>query len=84
VTANSLHPGVIGTKLLRAGFGMGGAPVEQGARTSLYLATSADVEGINGKYFVDCRAATPSRDARDDSLAEALWIETERQLAVYL
>jgi len=84
VTANALHPGVIGTKLLRAGFGMGGAPVEQGARTSLFLATSAEVEGVSGKYFVDRRVATPSREARDDRLAEALWIETERQLAVFL
>ena len=75
---------MIGTKLLRAGFGMSGAPVEQGARTSLFLATSAEVEGVSGKYFVDRRVATPSREARDDRLAEALWIETERQLAVFL
>jgi NAD(P)-dependent dehydrogenase (short-subunit alcohol dehydrogenase family) len=84
VTANALHPGVIGTKLLRAGFGMGGAPLEQGARTSIYLATSREVDGVSGKYFVDCRAVTPSREARDDRLAEALWIESERQLAVFL
>jgi NAD(P)-dependent dehydrogenase (short-subunit alcohol dehydrogenase family) len=85
VTANALHPGVIGTKLLRAGFGMaGGAPVAVGAATSLYLATSREVAGVSGRYFVDCREATPSRTARDDVLAEALWIETERQLAVFL
>jgi NAD(P)-dependent dehydrogenase (short-subunit alcohol dehydrogenase family) len=84
VTANALHPGVIGTKLLRAGFGMGGAPLEQGARTSIYLATSGDVEGVSGKYFLDSHTAAPSREARDDSLAEALWIESERQLAVFL
>jgi NAD(P)-dependent dehydrogenase (short-subunit alcohol dehydrogenase family) len=84
VTANALHPGVIGTKLLRAGFGMGGAPLEQGARTSIYLASSREVEGVSGKYFVDSRPVAPSREARDDSLAEALWIESERQLAVFL
>jgi NAD(P)-dependent dehydrogenase (short-subunit alcohol dehydrogenase family) len=84
VTANALHPGVIGTKLLRAGFGMSGASVEQGARTSIYLATSPEVAGVSGTYFVDRRAATPSREARDDRLAEALWLETERQLAVFL
>jgi NAD(P)-dependent dehydrogenase (short-subunit alcohol dehydrogenase family) len=83
-TANALHPGVIATKLLRTGFGMGGAPVERGARTSVYLATSDEVAGVSGKYFVDSREATPSREARDDSLAEALWIETERRLAVFL
>jgi len=84
LTANALHPGVIGTKLLRAGFSIGGAPVEQGARTSVYLATSAEVEGISGRYFVDGREAKPSRDARDPSLAESLWSESERLLAAFL
>jgi len=83
-TANCLHPGVIGTKLLRAGFSMGGASVEQGARTSVYLATSDEVAGVSGKYFVDCREATASRTARDDELAEALWAESERLLRAYL
>jgi len=84
VTANCLHPGVIATKLLHAGWGAGGAPVERGARTSVYLATSADVDGVTGKYFVDCRAATPSRDARDERLAETLWNASERALARFL
>jgi NAD(P)-dependent dehydrogenase (short-subunit alcohol dehydrogenase family) len=83
VTANCLHPGVISTKLLRAGFGMGGAAVERGARTSVYLASSRDVAGISGGYFVDCAAATPSRRARDDRLAEALWEASERTLAAW-
>jgi NAD(P)-dependent dehydrogenase (short-subunit alcohol dehydrogenase family) len=84
VTVNSLHPGVIGTKLLRAGFGMGGAPVEEGARTSVYLATSDEVAGVSGKYFVGCREATPSREARDPALAEGLWRESESLLAEFL
>jgi NAD(P)-dependent dehydrogenase (short-subunit alcohol dehydrogenase family) len=84
VTANCLHPGVIATKLLRAGFGMGGGSAERGARTSVYLATSAEVEGVTGKYFVDCQAATPSRRARDDRLAEVLWEASARTLAAWL
>jgi len=84
VTANALHPGVIGTKLLHAAFSMGGAPVEQGARTSVFLAVSDDVSGVSGKYFVDCREATPSREARDDALAAALWAASERLLASFL
>ena len=84
VTANCLHPGVIATKLLRAGFGMGGGSVERGARTSVYLATSPEVEGVTAKYFVDGQAATPSRRARDDQLAEVLWEASERTLAAWL
>jgi len=84
VTVNCLHPGVIGTKLLRSGFGMGGAAVEQGARTSVYLATSPEVADATGRYYVDCRAATPSRAARDAALAARLWQESERLLAAFL
>lgn len=84
VTANCLHPGVIGTKLLRTGFGMGGAPLEQGARTSVYLATSPDVAHTSGRYFVDSRPATPSREARDEAVAARLWKESERLLAAFL
>lgn len=84
VTVNALHPGVIDTKLLHAGFDMRGAPVQQGAHTSVYLAASGEVAGVSGKYFEDCREATPSRSARDDRLAEALWAESERLLAGFL
>jgi len=83
-TANCLHPGVIATKLLRRGFGMGGAPVTEGARTSVYLATSPEVAGVSGRYFVDCRPATPSRSARDAALAARLWEESERLLSAFL
>ena len=84
VTVNALHPGVIDTKLLHAGFDIRGAPVEEGAGTSVYLATSAEVSGLSGRYFVDSREATPSRSARDDRLAERLWEVSERLLAAYL
>lgn len=84
ITANALHPGVIGTKLLRAGFGAGGAPVSQGARTSVYLATSPVVAGVSGRYFVDCRETPPSAMALDARSAEALWAESERCLKDFL
>jgi NAD(P)-dependent dehydrogenase (short-subunit alcohol dehydrogenase family) len=79
VTANCLHPGVIKTKLLRAGFGdyPGGAP-EKGARTSVYLASSAKVEGISGKYFEECKAMRSSPRSYDQELQEELWRISER------
>ncbi len=84
VTANSLHPGVISTKLLHKGFGPGGAPVQAGARMSVYLATAEEVKDISGAYFEQGRQATPSRLARDESLAEALWEKSEALLARFM
>jgi len=83
-TANALHPGVIGTKLLHAAFDMRGASVENGARTSVYLARAEKVSGISGKYFVDCQEAETSRLARDARLAAQLWRTTEETLSVFL
>lgn len=68
VTANCLHPGVISTKLLHTGFGMGGAPVQKGSVTSVYLATSPDVEGITGNYFVNKQVSSPAQIAQDKQI----------------
>ena len=84
ITANALHPGVIGTKLLHAAFNIKGATVGEGARTSVYLATSDKVSGISGKYFVDCRETRSSRLARDVDLAERLWAVSEQTLTAFL
>jgi NAD(P)-dependent dehydrogenase (short-subunit alcohol dehydrogenase family) len=84
VTANCLHPGVIATKLLRKGFGMGGASIAAGARTSVYLASADAVRNSNGLYFVDCRPTPPSRTAQNEELAEAFWQATEAALQPFL
>ena len=89
VTANALHPGTVRTgwggegeagRLL--GFGLATArwfflSPEQGARTSVYLAASPDVEGRTGGYYVRRRLATPSAAARDDEAARRLWDVSE-------
>ncbi len=71
ITASSLHPGVITTKLLRAGFDMAGAPVAEGAKTSVKVATDAALRGPahSGKYYSNEREAKPSARAQDDALA---------------
>lgn len=84
VTANCLHPGVIGTKLLRKGFGIGGDSVGKGARTPVYLAVSPEVGGISGAYFESCRRVTPSATARDARFAEAFWEKTMALLSPFL
>jgi NAD(P)-dependent dehydrogenase (short-subunit alcohol dehydrogenase family) len=70
ITANALNPGAIATNLQRH---VGGKLVtpperqktpEQGAATSVLLATSPALEGIGGRYFNDCNEA-PTVDHRD-------------------
>ena len=79
VTANCLHPGVIRTKLSANYAGRQGAaeasPAElaRGAQTSLYLATSPEVEGVGGKYFVNQREVRSSAASHDQRLAQSLW-----------
>jgi NAD(P)-dependent dehydrogenase (short-subunit alcohol dehydrogenase family) len=69
VTSNSLHPGVINTKLLQVGFGMlSGASLNTGAVTSVYCATSPELSTVTGAYFSDARRAQPSHAARDEEL----------------
>lgn len=80
-TAFALHPGVVGTKLLRAGFNMRGASTDDGARTSVYLALDPGVARLNGAYVVDCKPREASRTARDAALAEALWQHSNQRLA---
>ncbi len=82
-TVNCLHPGVIGSRFGNEGpwfvraFMSVARPFlkspEQGAGTSLYLATSPDVADVSGAYFAKCERKTPSDRARDEQLQEALW-----------
>jgi retinol dehydrogenase-14 len=51
---------------------------EQGAETTVFLASSPEVEGTTGKYFVRKAEARSSRESYDPVLAERLWkLDTE-------
>ena len=77
VTANVLNPGVFGSKLGDNWAGRNArerysdSSLKQGARTSIYLASSPDVENISGKYFSDERIESAYPD--DEALAKRLW-----------
>lgn len=73
VTVNCLHPGVISTKLLHAGWGIGGAPVRQGAATSVFLATSPKAENVTGKYFVNKKPQKSAAFSYDIKAQDKLW-----------
>jgi NAD(P)-dependent dehydrogenase (short-subunit alcohol dehydrogenase family) len=76
VTSNALHPGVIATKLLRTGFGAGGASVESGSRTSVRVATDPELATTTGAYFSDAREVPAAARAKDVKLARALYEES--------
>ena len=46
---------------------------EQGAATSIYLASSPQAEGITGTYFAGCKPKTSSRSSYDTATAARLW-----------
>lgn len=79
LVAYSLHPGVIGTKLLRQGFGpVTGGSTESGAKTSIRLAGAISVDDPSGTYFSDGSATPPASTARDGKVREALWAASVR------
>jgi len=87
VTANALHPGIVASEFgsrngiygwfTRRFLALTGMSVEEGAKTSIYLATAPELENVSGEYFVKCRPARCSDAARDDVAAKRLWILSE-------
>ena len=89
VTATVLHPGVV-----RTGFGAEDpgrvlglmTPIarlfmktpEQGAATSVYLASSPQVEGVNGAYFANNKPKRSSKRSYDTDVAAQLWTVSAR------
>lgn len=84
VTANSLEPGpgMIRTDFFKSAEYSGpfvdAISAPQGAKTSIYLASSPEVEGITGQYFANCHVAIAAKAAEDQAAAERLWGESCR------
>lgn len=93
VTANALHPGFVASRFARDGDTGFIGPVacvvtrpfqispERGARTSVYLTSSREVEGNTGGYYQRCRPREPSCAAGDDDAAALLWASSEELTA---
>jgi NAD(P)-dependent dehydrogenase (short-subunit alcohol dehydrogenase family) len=86
VTANCLHPGVVATSLVEKDpdyspfsrfiyklFKPFLASPKKGAETSIYLASSPEVEGVTGEYFVKKAAVESSPESYDMAIARRLW-----------
>jgi retinol dehydrogenase 12 len=83
VTANCLHPGAVATglgtnngaiaRLLAGALRPFFRTPDDGAATSIHLATSPEVEGVSGAYFADAKPARTSPASYDNELARRLW-----------
>ena len=83
VTANALHPGLVATNFLTNNGRLGhflaffmrirGISSAKGARTSIYLASSAEVEGVSGLYFEKEKAVQSAAASYDQAAAARLW-----------
>jgi NAD(P)-dependent dehydrogenase (short-subunit alcohol dehydrogenase family) len=87
VTVNAMHPGFVRTnmaanngwlvRLFLPLVHLSSLTPEQGARTVVYLATSPDVEGVTGKFFVHEREVASDPVSYDESVAQRLWEVSE-------
>ncbi|MFZ0570413.1 MAG: SDR family oxidoreductase [Rhodomicrobium sp.] len=93
ISANCLHPGVVATRIGNKG-GIEGLVwsaikpfmigPERGAVNSLFVATSPDIEGVSGAFFVSRRPADPNPIAEDPAAAARLWSESEKLIEAAL
>jgi NAD(P)-dependent dehydrogenase (short-subunit alcohol dehydrogenase family) len=92
VTVNAAHPGYVASRfgrdgdlgfdaVLSLGAKLFARTPEQGAATSVYLASSPEVDGVTGGYFAGCKPASVSKAARDDAAARRLWDVSEALIA---
>ena len=91
VTATVLHPGFVATGfghnnggVMRTGMAVmqkiiAKKPV-QGAETSVYLASSPEVDGVTGKYFSSKKEAKSSGASYDVGAQQRLWALSEQQV----
>jgi retinol dehydrogenase-13 len=56
-------------------------PVEEGALTSIYCASSPELEGVTGGYFDQCKAIDTNEIAADAAAARRLWEISEELVA---
>lgn len=87
VTANCLHPGAVRTNIwshagifrpLTTFASLFMLSPDAGARTSVYLASSSEVEGVTGEYFDKCKPKRSSRESYDETEAARLWELSQR------
>lgn len=92
ITVNALHPGVIASRFASETGGLFGfgwrlmrpflASSENGARTTIHVATAPELEGVSGRYFIDRKEAESSAHSRDIALQESVYAYSLKQLGL--
>lgn len=95
VTANAVTPGIVRTNLgrhvhipvlVRPLFDLLSQSLfrspEEGAQTSVYVASSPDVDNVQGKCFADCQPQVLLDKATDQELAAKLWDISEVMVGI--
>src|SRR6185437_2786508 len=84
VTATCLHPGVVRSNfgaedqarffavISRVALPLLMTPA-QGAQTSIYLASSPDMDGVTGQFFANRKPKTANKVAYDTDMTVRLW-----------
>jgi len=83
ITVNAMHPGFVATnmaanngwfvRLILPLIHRNSLTPEQGASTAVYLASSPDVEGVTGKYFIREKEVPSTPISYDEEIAGRLW-----------
>ena len=84
VTVNTMNPGLVATNVGNAAGGftakvknivdkIGGITPEEGAKTIIYLASSPEVSGVTGRYFVKEKSIPSSKISYDLDFCRRLW-----------
>lgn len=83
ITVNCVHPGVIGSdvfreypKIVNKVLNLLTSSVTEGAKPSIYLATSQEVEGVTGKYYYKTKIKPYIKLLEDDYLSTKIWEES--------
>lgn len=90
VTANCLHPGIVGTGIIRSilptylhwlsyiVMRILGISADRGCQTVVHVAVSRELEKTSGKFFMSCREYETGLNLSDDVKIWKLW-ELSRQ-----
>lgn len=92
VSVNAMHPGGVNTNFGKNMKGVAGAyfrlspfsrKPEKGAETVIWLASSPEVEGVSGKYFMDKKEKKSNSFSYNKDAQKKLWEESERMTRVH-